>query len=269
MKEVIRKQKALEGGMGGVNVAQDEAYAKYLLKMRGEKESELSTKFKNLTRAQIAELMAAEEQSKQVKDQQRAEEERKKRLEDEEQKKLDKEAAEKEAIRKEIERREVERVKEQKKKEKKEAEKAEKAAAKAAKEREERMKAGKSTPSPSPSPPPTNPTPTTSATSAPVTAPSTSASAPTSAPTVAAASAVKPAEETKQKETSAGGPKVVSDEWSADEQAALEKALKTVGKDKEGRWDEIATLVSTKNKKQCIARFKQIREQILKQKEGK
>ena len=269
MKEVIRKQKETESGMGGVNVAQDEAFAKYLLRMKGDKESELSTKYKNLTRQQIASLMAEEEAAKRVAEVSRLEDERKKRLAEEEQRKLDKEAAEKEAVKREIERRELERVREAKRKEKKEADRAEKAAAKAAKEREERLKQGKPatpspTPSPSPSPPPTVPTADSTATLTP-TAPST----PVPAFTAPSQPSTKPTEESKQKEVHAKVLPPHSDEWSADEQAKLERALKAVSKDKEDRWEEIAALVGSKSKKQCVQRFKHIREQILKQKEIK
>lgn len=54
------------------------------------------------------------------------------------------------------------------------------------------------------------------------------------------------------------------DEWNAEQQAQLEAALRTVPKTAEDRWDQIALLVSGKTKKQVIARFKRIREQISK-----
>jgi DnaJ family protein C protein 2 len=56
-------------------------------------------------------------------------------------------------------------------------------------------------------------------------------------------------------------------EWSTEEQAALENALRTVSKDAPDRWGDIANLVKTKTKKQCVARFKHIRD-ILKNKSG-
>lgn len=59
------------------------------------------------------------------------------------------------------------------------------------------------------------------------------------------------------------------EEWTSDEQDALEKAMKSVSKDAADRWDQIAVLVKTKNKKQCIARFKEIRDAILKQRGDK
>ena len=86
------------------------------------------------------------------------------------------------------------------------------------------------------------------------------ASTPATSAPAASATATKAAKEQKQK---------TSDEWSADEQAALERALKSVGKDVEDRWEQIAALVGSKSKKQCVARFKHIREQIMKQSGGK
>lgn len=51
-------------------------------------------------------------------------------------------------------------------------------------------------------------------------------------------------------------------------QAKLEAALAKYpsSMDKNERWKAIATAVGTKNKKQCVARFKVLREQILKTK---
>ena len=56
--------------------------------------------------------------------------------------------------------------------------------------------------------------------------------------------------------------KVAADEWSGTEQAALEFALRTVPRDAEERWEQVAAVVVTKSKRQCIARFKLIRQQI-------
>ena len=51
-------------------------------------------------------------------------------------------------------------------------------------------------------------------------------------------------------------------EWTGTEQAALEYALRTVPRDAEDRWEQVASNVVTKTKRQCIARFKEIRAQI-------
>lgn len=59
---------------------------------------------------------------------------------------------------------------------------------------------------------------------------------------------------------------ISNEEWLSDEQAAFESALRTVPKDAEDRWEQIAKQIGTKSKKQCIARFKQIREMVLKNK---
>lgn len=80
----------------------------------------------------------------------------------------------------------------------------------------------------------------------------------------AAEAAAKKAEEDGDADAADGEHK--EGDWNSDEQSAFEKALKTVGKDDTDRWDKIATLVGTKNKKQCIARFKHIRDEILKKK---
>jgi DnaJ family protein C protein 2 len=60
---------------------------------------------------------------------------------------------------------------------------------------------------------------------------------------------------------------VASDkEWSADEQFAFEEALRTVPKEEGERWVKIAALVKTKTKKQCVDRFKEIRQSIFNKK---
>ena len=53
-----------------------------------------------------------------------------------------------------------------------------------------------------------------------------------------------------------------TDEWSGTEQGALEAALRSVPREVEDRWDRIAAVVVSKTKRQCIARYKLIREQI-------
>jgi len=53
-----------------------------------------------------------------------------------------------------------------------------------------------------------------------------------------------------------------SDDWNAEQQVAFEKALRDVPKS-DDRWDKIAALVPGKTKKDCVARFKEIRAKIL------
>jgi len=52
--------------------------------------------------------------------------------------------------------------------------------------------------------------------------------------------------------------------FTVDEQAKFEKALKSVRKDAGDRWDQIARAVGTKTKAQCMARYKQIADQVKK-----
>jgi Myb-like DNA-binding domain len=58
--------------------------------------------------------------------------------------------------------------------------------------------------------------------------------------------------------------------WTPEEQTKLEAALAKfpASMDKNERWKSIATAVGSKNKKQCVARFKVLREQILKAKKA-
>ena len=46
--------------------------------------------------------------------------------------------------------------------------------------------------------------------------------------------------------------------WTAEEQSALEKALKSVGKD----WDKVAELVEGRSAKECKTRFKELAKAI-------
>lgn len=57
-----------------------------------------------------------------------------------------------------------------------------------------------------------------------------------------------------------------NDEWSQTQQKLLELGMKKYGKDTENRWDKITDEVVGKDKKQCIARYKFLVEQIRKQK---
>lgn len=53
-----------------------------------------------------------------------------------------------------------------------------------------------------------------------------------------------------------------AEEWSEEEQSAFESALRSVPRDAEDRWEQIAAL-SKKSKSQCVRRYKEIRAQIL------
>jgi len=67
--------------------------------------------------------------------------------------------------------------------------------------------------------------------------------------------------------TSTATPSNVSPEkvdWTAQDQFLFEQALRTVPKDDPDRWQKIAVIVQNKTKKQCMDRFKEIRQQILK-----
>lgn len=52
--------------------------------------------------------------------------------------------------------------------------------------------------------------------------------------------------------------------WSPEDQKLFEKALKSVPKTHGNRWDHIALLVPGKTRKDCISRFKQIRNALAK-----
>jgi len=51
--------------------------------------------------------------------------------------------------------------------------------------------------------------------------------------------------------------------WNSDQQAAFEAALKSTPKEVEDRWEVIASKVPGKTKKDCVKRFKEIREKIM------
>lgn len=53
-------------------------------------------------------------------------------------------------------------------------------------------------------------------------------------------------------------PESTSVPWTAEEQAALEAAIKGVGADVADRWDRIAQLVQTRTKKECMLRAKEL-----------
>jgi DnaJ family protein C protein 2 len=55
----------------------------------------------------------------------------------------------------------------------------------------------------------------------------------------------------------------VESEWNSDQQAAFEAALKSTPKEVEDRWEVIASKVPGKTKKDCVKRFKEIREKIM------
>jgi hypothetical protein len=57
---------------------------------------------------------------------------------------------------------------------------------------------------------------------------------------------------------------IVSEEWTSEQQAAFEAALRSVPKDHADRWEEISKLVDGKSKKDCIKRFKEIRSLLMK-----
>ena len=97
----------------------------------------------------------------------------------------------------------------------------------------------------------------------------------TAAPPVAAAAPAAAAAQTAVQNgvdgvgggSSGGGGAVVAgkkggEEWSDVEQSAFESALRSVPRDAEDRWEQIAAL-SKKSKAQCVRRYKEIRAQIL------
>ncbi|KAL3114253.1 hypothetical protein niasHT_014097 [Heterodera trifolii] len=78
---------------------------------------------------------------------------------------------------------------------------------------------------------------------------------------------------TKNAETNASAtltaPSAASDdqEWSAEQQKQLERALKaTISVDAKDRWDQIAAMVDGKDKKECIRRYKMVAQMVKKAK---
>jgi hypothetical protein len=64
--------------------------------------------------------------------------------------------------------------------------------------------------------------------------------------------------------STAGNSTAAAAEWTADEQARLETALKTVpaGLSKAERWEKIAAIVGTRSRGACARRFKALRAQL-------
>jgi DnaJ family protein C protein 2 len=85
--------------------------------------------------------------------------------------------------------------------------------------------------------------------------------APTPAPAAEAAAKSKAKTQPKPAGAPAGGGGGGGSAWTAEQQAALESALRSVPKG-DDRWDRIAELVPGKSKRECVERFKEIREQI-------
>lgn len=48
--------------------------------------------------------------------------------------------------------------------------------------------------------------------------------------------------------------------WNKEQEMALVKALKEIGRDVEDRWDRIAEVVPGKSKSECFKKFKELRE---------
>ena len=55
-------------------------------------------------------------------------------------------------------------------------------------------------------------------------------------------------------------------EWTLDQQVALETALRSIDKTTDDRWKKIAEAVPGKTMKDCVRRYKQIKERILEKK---
>lgn len=52
-------------------------------------------------------------------------------------------------------------------------------------------------------------------------------------------------------------------------QVAFESALKAYGGDDAERWDKVAAAVQTRSRRDCVARFKDIRSRLMEMKGGK
>ncbi|KAL4449534.1 hypothetical protein ABPG77_007178 [Micractinium sp. CCAP 211/92] len=76
----------------------------------------------------------------------------------------------------------------------------------------------------------------------------------------AAGSAAAPAAAAAGTAAPAAVASAASGEWTEEQELALVKALKTVGKDAEDRWGQVAALVPGKTKAQCFRRFKELKE---------
>jgi len=59
-----------------------------------------------------------------------------------------------------------------------------------------------------------------------------------------------------------------SGEWTEQQELALVKALKVIGKEVADRWDKIAEEVEGKTKAECFLRFKELRESFRSKKEA-
>jgi hypothetical protein len=207
MKDVIKKQKEIESGLGKLTVEQDEAFQKFMSKMHKDHKNEQYSKLKNMTPIQIEEYLKEEEKAHKHRE-----------VEEENIKLAAAQRAREQQIELQSQMEEKERVKQ----------------AKLA-EKEKKKNETKGTISPA-------------------------KGSPLLQATVSSSNNIN--------NNTAISSTAENDSWSADEQQKLELALKSVGKDAADRWEQIAAKVGTKSKKQCIARFKFIRDEILK-KQGK
>lgn len=79
-------------------------------------------------------------------------------------------------------------------------------------------------------------------------------------PLAAAAAAAAPAAPAAAPAAAAAPAPAAGDAWNEEQELALVKALKTVGKDAEDRWGQVAALVPGKSKADCFKRFKALKE---------